>query len=1089
MPDSPFTLAQQQVLHGLDSGVDARRFLIQASISLGEKIDPEQLAGAFQALFGKHPELLNGFRKDDGNWTLLPGDTVQVPIREIDWTGTPPTQIGADWARIQEEEINAPLDLSAPPLFRLVLITLPDSTTHFLWTFHEAILSPEQAFERFCELLLLYDGSEPGDAATEPEETDEDPRPDTTWFHKQFEFSGDAPGSIPEIHPSPEAGNARIGMIARRLPDDIAAAVSKTADSSGVSPSTTISGAWALVLSRLNAAEKVSLTQIRTSETGGRARIPVRIFVDDGARISEWLKLLPSRGELEALTDEDLLKERGNAVWQNAITVTGDSLDPDIGRYLPRWMRADFKLQRLPAGQYLLEFSHRGEERSDLRLSYDASQISEADGERVFDAFVDALDVITSSPEKNIADIDLLSKSETSAILAAGNFPAAVEPPSERIDERVARLAEENPEAPATGMGDEVLSYQELNEYASLLGSHVQGLLTKERPRLGVCMTVTPWLPVAVLGALRCKTGVVLLDPKWPAALIESLLKETRCAAILCDSESSTILPEETEYKKVIVDAEWEKLSSTPKSRAEGVPVSSEAFQVFNAPESLESSRTAFSHEAILQAADFWAGTLDDSGPQRLLLSESLWGIAGVECLMAAIASGHRAVLADAETLENPSALQRLLHDEDITALFMQQEPWCALNDYLRRARLSMPGKITRIAVWRSVTEALGMKDFSSLRNSSASLTLACCSETASTTGLAASFSNDKLDEVLRTYGRPTPCSHAFLVDSRGMMVPFRAAGELVLAGACLATEFDPTAKDAVQIDEQETPDGKIRRVRCGIHARMTPDGEIIAPAPPPETAPQFSVTDATIETEAPAPEEPSESETPDPVEDPEQPGLFEEVDHDDVLVRLTESPKSHRNVLFLVPPAHKAADIAELAGHLDEKAHSFAIELTRIPTTGGPRTLAGLASGVLRQLESAEIRFDHVIGIGRAGYVAQALSRRPNRLSTATFSLVDAPPPPGKGMWAKFQTAFGKMQSHEPPTQHGSLDELLENARAEPTDSHLQIFVRNEAHANNWKDSAPNGNCSALPVPLPDLLHDEYASATSQLLIDKLHL
>jgi len=1088
MPDSPFTLAQQQVLDGLDRGVEAHRFLIQASISLGEKIDPEKLAAAFESLFGNHPELLNGFKRDGDAWSLLPGDSVQVPIREIDWTSTPPHELGTEWARIQEEEINAPIDLSAPPLFRLVLITLPDSTTHFLWTFHEAILSPEQAFERFCELLLYYDGLVPGESSPEGDVEPEE-RPDTIWFHKQFEFSGEAPGTIPQIYETPASSQSRIGMITRRLPDALAEAIATTANATGVGNSTIVSGAWALVLSRLNAAEKISLTQIRTSEREGRARVPTRIVVDDSATIAEWLKLLPSEQELRALTASDLIEESRNAVWENAITVSGETLDPDIGTYLPRWMRAEFKLQRLPAGQFLLEFSQRGKERADLRLSYDGAATREEDAERVFEAFVAALEGITQQTDRKVADLDLLSAKETRAILAAGNFPAASLPSDERIEERFARMAEETPEAPATGMGDEVLSYQELNEYSAQLGDHLQGLLSKERPRLGICMTTTPWLPVAILAALRCKHGVAMIDPRWPAALIESLLEETRCAALLCDSESSTVFPADSKVRKVIIDAEWDTISSSPKKRAEDVPTSDEAFQIFNDPESLESSRAAFSHASLLQAADFWADSLDDETPQRLLLSESLATIPGLETLLAAICSGRRAVLADAEALENPSALQRLLHDEEITALFMQQEDWRSLNDYLRRARLSMPGKITRISVWRSPSEPLGMKDFSVLRNASLSLTLACRAETASATGLAATFRHDQLDDVLRTYGRPTPTSQAFLVDARGSIVPFHAVGELVLAGACLATELDPTAKDAIQFDEQETPEGKIRRIRCAFHARLTPDGEVAAPAPPSDSSPEFRVTDATVEAESDPPAIP-DADASQPVSDPEQPGLFEEPEHDDILIRLSgESPNIHRNILFLVPPAHEAGDLSELVGHLAEKAHSFAIELAGIPASGSARTLAGVASGVLRQLESTEIRFDHVIGIGRAGCVAQALSRRPNRLSTATFSLLDATPPPGKGMWAKFQNAFGKMQSHEPQTRQGSLDELLQTARAEPTDARIHIFVRSESHANNWKDSAPNGSLTPLPAALPTIFHDEYASATSQLLIDKLHL
>lgn len=1081
------TLGQQQVLHGLDCGIDPHRFLIQASISLGETINPERLAEAFQALFGQHPELLSGFSKTpETGWKAISTEETPVPIREIDWSSHVPTEVGPLWQALQKEETNRAIDLTQPPLFRLALITLPDASTHFLWTFHESILSPAQAFEYFCELLLYYDGltpALPSNAAAPPTETR-----DSTWFHKQFEFGGTVAERIPAIHRTSLTEGSGIGMIQRRLDDALARRIFAAAESRKVAPATLLSGAWAFALSRWNATDRIAFSRILPAADACRFRVPVRIFVDQEAGVGEWLELLPSEEELLALTPEDLAEEMTNTVWPTAIEVTDGPLDPDIGRDLPRWMRADFKFQALPVGEFLLQFSLRDDPpRAELRLSYDTAQTSERDAERVFHGFLQAIDSLLDDPSRRLAELEILPKAEVQAILESAN--ALVEPPEpERLEEVVATFAGQHPDQTAVSMGEESLTYGELQQYAGELAAHLQGELTKEKPRVGICLTVTPWLPVAILGALRAASGVALLDPKWPQPLINALLEETHCACLLCDSESATLFPEEAGPKRLVIDAEWETISSLPRERSTEIPTSEEAFQIFNAPESLEASRTVFRHPAILDAARFHATGLREGYEQRLLLSEPAHTVPGLETLFAALANGYRIVLSDPETLENPSTLQRLLHDEEISALFCRQEAWRALNDYLRRARLSLPGRIERLTLWRSGTEPMAMRDFAVLRNASVELSVVWRSETASATGLAAAFGHSSLDRAREEFGAPLPHSGALLLDPQDRLVPLNAPGEIALTGTCLAEAFDPTAKDAPAIQSLQLAGHEIRAIRTGLFATRAPDGTLVSPAPPADSEPEFSVTDTDLPSPDPEnlaapphlPPEPS---------DPQQPGLFETDEPEDFIVRLTESD-SPKNLLFVIPPGCKAEELGDLAGQLREKANCFAIELARLPMAAGPKTLGGLASNLSKSLDGSGLRFDQLLGLGRAGYVILALSRRPARLASAVFSLLDAPPPPGKGMWARFQTALEKMQAPPPSTASlTSIDDLLQNARAEPTDAPVQIFVRSEGHSMHWKPSAPQARFYALPTGFPGLLHNEYASATSQVLIDKLKL
>ncbi|PAW89701.1 MAG: non-ribosomal peptide synthetase [Pedosphaera sp. Tous-C6FEB] len=228
------------------------------------------------------------------------------------------------------------------------------------------------------------------------------------------------------------------------------------------------------------------------------------------------------------------------------------------GRDLSRspWFQHFFQLRNVPR-----ERIEAGPVRSEMKLLTNGTtkftlslHVDELDGELACDweydtALFDAETIdrlaarwetllrgAIARPDARLAELPLLPAAER-GLLAEWNRTAAEFPREQCVHHLFEEQAARTPEAVAVVLGDQRLTYRELNARAEQLARHLGGIGVGPETPVGVCVERSLEMVVALLGVLKAGGAYVPLDPLYP---------QERLAYIVADSGARVVLTQTT---------------------------------------------------------------------------------------------------------------------------------------------------------------------------------------------------------------------------------------------------------------------------------------------------------------------------------------------------------------------------------------------------------------------------------------------------------------------------------------------------------------------------------------------------------------
>ncbi|MCB1036877.1 MAG: AMP-binding protein, partial [Acidobacteria bacterium] len=153
----------------------------------------------------------------------------------------------------------------------------------------------------------------------------------------------------------------------------------------------------------------------------------------------------------------------------------------------------------------------------------------------------------TAEPERPVEELDLLSPEERHQLQVEWNDSDRRLASEGTLHGLVAARARLKPEATALVHGRESLSYGELDWRSDMLADHLAARLSQWRagaePRIGVCLSRTLDLPVAVLAVLKAGAAYVPLDPAYPQERLAFLMADSDLAAVITSADLGSELP------------------------------------------------------------------------------------------------------------------------------------------------------------------------------------------------------------------------------------------------------------------------------------------------------------------------------------------------------------------------------------------------------------------------------------------------------------------------------------------------------------------------------------------------------------------
>ncbi|WP_156994476.1 non-ribosomal peptide synthetase, partial [Pseudonocardia acaciae] len=189
----------------------------------------------------------------------------------------------------------------------------------------------------------------------------------------------------------------------------------------------------------------------------------------------------------------------------------------------------------------------------DGEIEYATDLFDPAGVETLFARWVRLLEAAVADPDLPIGRIDVLTAEERHRLLVDHNDTAAPLEPvclPELFETRAART----PGAPAVRHDDLTLTYAELNAAANRLAHALIRRGVGPEHIVALALPRTPHLVVAILAVLKAGAAYLPIDPDYPNARIELMLRDARPTLVLAAGETAASIPTTTTTHLVLDD-------------------------------------------------------------------------------------------------------------------------------------------------------------------------------------------------------------------------------------------------------------------------------------------------------------------------------------------------------------------------------------------------------------------------------------------------------------------------------------------------------------------------------------------------------
>ncbi|NVJ19557.1 amino acid adenylation domain-containing protein, partial [Myxococcus sp. AM010] len=388
-----------------------------------------------------------------------------------------------------------------------------------------------------------------------------------------------------------------------------------------------------------------------------------------------------------------------------------------------------------------------------------------------------------------------------------------------RFEQQVART----PDAPAVALGEQVLSFTQLNARANQLAAHLRTLGVGPEVRVGLCLERTPEAIVAVLAVLKAGGAFVPIDPAAPAQRKSFVLKDSDASVLLTVQHLAEPWQPHVQHL-LCLDAEASTLASLPTDEV-AVEVRGEnlAYVIYTSGSTGMPKGVMVQHQSLaaLHSASSQAFHSGLAPGQRFSLNAPLYFDVSMDQLVH-MADGHCLCLVPEETRKDPEAMLAWLGQQRVDVLDCTP---AQLTLLLQAGLLERPHVPARILC---AGEAMDPSLWSQLASTERTTAFNAYGPTEST--VYATFAKVRRSpSPVPVIGKPLVGTRAYVLDARQQLAPLGTAGELYLAGDGLARGYlgQPrlTAERFVPNPFAKTPGERL--YRTGDKVRWRHDGTL----------------------------------------------------------------------------------------------------------------------------------------------------------------------------------------------------------------------------------------------------------------------
>ncbi|HEX8272563.1 MAG TPA: amino acid adenylation domain-containing protein [Longimicrobiaceae bacterium] len=838
----PLSFAQQRLwfIDQLEPG--SATYNLPVPLRLHGALDARALAAALTGLARRHESLRTVFRTAEGEPSQVVLPAAPVPLPTVDLGALRQAACEAEVLRLVAEDAARPFDLARGPLLRATLVHVAELEHALLVCMHHVVSDGWSMGVFFRDLSVLYATAVEGRPSPLPELpvqyadfavwqrthlSDEVLRTQAGYWRERL--AGMPPLlELPTDRPRPAVAGDRGGAVGFSLPTETTAALRVLARREGATLFTVLLAGFQALLSRYTGSADVPVG----TTAAGRSRLETE------GLIGFFVNTLVMRAELGAdFTARALVEQARTRVLE-----AHAHQDLPFERLVEE-LRVERTLAHAPLFQAMFTFdlggqgggarlgeveveplgAQSGRAKFDLTLgmgvegdrlagglSYRSDLWETATIERMIGHFVLLLEGLAQEPERRVAELPLLDDGERARVLEQWNATTRVPPSEKCVHELFAVQAERTPDAVAVSWRGAAMTYAELDRRSARLANALRRRGVGPETRVGVCLSRTPELIVALLGVLRAGGAYVPLDPGYPRERLAWMLEDAAVDVVLTESHLAERLPDSAAELLLLDRAD---LSAEPDRAPEsGVGPENLSHVIFTSGSTGRPKGVMIRHSSTVVLLHWLRDTVSDEERSALLFSTSINFDVSVAEIWGTLCWGGRVVLVE-NALELATVSEPVVHASMVPS---------AAAELLRAG--GIPASVRTMNLGGEALPATLAQGLYALGHVERVGNL--YGPTEDTTYSTYSLVERGAEQV--HVGRPVANTRAYVLDGELQPTPVGVVGELYLAGDGLARGYagrpDATAERWLPCPFG-APGARMYRVMDRV--RWRPDGEL----------------------------------------------------------------------------------------------------------------------------------------------------------------------------------------------------------------------------------------------------------------------
>lgn len=805
----PLSLGQQRLWFLWKMAPTSSAYNIAAALRLRGPLDRQALHGAFAHLVARHEGLRTTFREVEGQPRQFIGEP-QVPQLDVDTLSDPQ----ALQQRLQAYAAQ-PFDLASGPLLRLNLLACGEQehvlsiVIHHIvadgWTMNLLTEEFSHCYARLSQgqapqlpaLALQYQ-----DFVAWQRDTlgsDEVQRQLRYW---QDTLAGEQPVlQLPCDHPRPAQQSYRGAQHRVHLAPAMVEGLRSLAQARGDSLFMLLLAAFELLLFRCTGQHDLRIgvpvanrnrvelegvlgffvnTQVLRGQLQGEqsfeqllAQVKTSVLAAQEHQDLSFEQLVEALNPQRSLSHNPLFQAMYNHTRLRSQALQGiEGLDVEVLE--PHSQTTQFDL--------MLHSEERADGGLRLTFGYACDLFEAASIERLAGHFVELLNQVLSRPSQALDDFQLADPAQRERLLALACGPQREAPQPLYVHHAIAAQARRSPDATALLMGEQRMSYGELERRANQLARRLVRLGAGPEVVVGIAAQRSLEMVVGLLAILKAGAAYLPLDPDYPAQRLAYMVADSGIRLLLAQPALLADLPLPDGVQ--VLDLGQPCDDEAVDAPAPAMAPEQLAYVIYTSGSTGQPKGAGNSHAALANRLA-WMQAAYRLGVDDCVLQKTPFGFdVSVWEFFWPLMTGARLALAGPGEHQDPECLARRIRQYDVTTLHFVPS---MLQAFMAQAQLPALPSLTRI-VCSGEALAAGLQDQVLARLPQAQLYNLYGPTEAAIDVSHWTCRSDGRDSV--PIGRPIDNTQLYVLDARLQPQPLNVIGELYIGGDNLARGY-----------------------------------------------------------------------------------------------------------------------------------------------------------------------------------------------------------------------------------------------------------------------------------------------------------